>query len=134
MIIDAHTHGFHGKYLDQLIAAGHEWVRQMVNSLSNIIKKKPHYIDVPLRVEQIERCGIDLQVVTFQPTMDSNLLPGDTASQLAMARAINDNMARVMEDSRSKLITAASIPLEALEWGGLEEMKRAINGTWIEGD
>ena len=30
MIIDAHTHGIHGKYLDKLAAAGGKWSKERV--------------------------------------------------------------------------------------------------------
>ncbi len=124
MIIDAYTHGLHGGYLDQLATAGGDWAKQILARLLARVRNKPHLSDVGLRVEQLDRNGIDLQVVT--PILDSNLLLGDVAAQLAMARAINDNMARLMEDSKGRLLASGSIPLVGFEQGGRQEMERAI--------
>ncbi len=126
MIIDAHTHGLHGKYLDQLAAVGGAQVKQSLGSIEAMMQRKPHYTDVKLRVEMLDRNGIDLQVVTPPHTLDSNLFPGDLASQLAIARAVNDNMARLTEDSKGRLLTAGNVPLVNFEQGGRQEMERVI--------
>lgn len=89
-------------------------------------KRKPHFIDIGLRVEQLNRNGIDYQVVTPPHNLDCNLLPADSIIQLAMAKAINDNMARLLEDSKGKFICGASIPLKNFETVGAHEMLRAI--------
>ncbi len=127
MVIDAHSHGLHGKYVEPLLNAGGSWIRKTLDNLPNMIRKKPPYADVDIRVEWIQKFGIDLQVVTFQPTMDSNLLPGDIPSQIALARAINDNMAHFQDESKGHLFSAASIPLVGFEKAGRLEMERAIN-------
>ncbi len=132
MIIDAHTHMFHGQYLDRLVAAGGNWANERIARILDAARTKPHLIDVGLRIEQLDRNGIDLQVVTPQHFVDSNLLPGDVAAQMVMARAINDNMARLMEDSRGRLIAAGSIPLSGFEYGGRQELERAINSLGLK--
>jgi aminocarboxymuconate-semialdehyde decarboxylase len=125
MIIDAHTHGLHGGYLDELEKAGGGWAKKMLAELSAIAKKKPLF-DATLRVEMLNRNGIDLQVVTPPNYLDSNFLPGDESAQLALARAINDNMARLMEASKGRLLSVGNIPLKGFERGGLQEMERAM--------
>ncbi len=132
MIIDAHTHGFHGQHLDLLTNAGGSWIQEGLKHLLEITKKKPQFIDVALRVEQLEKVGIDLQVVTLQQSLDSNLLPGDLPAKLALARAINDNMAYLQDDSKGKLVAAGSVPLAAFENGGREELERAINNLGLK--
>ena len=126
MIIDGHTHGVHGRTLDQLGRAGGDWASRVLASLVVKSRERPHLADVPLRLEMLDRNGIDLQVVTPHNALDSNLLPGDVAAQLDMARAINDNMARLMDASQGRLLAAGSIPLTEFERGGSKEMRRAI--------
>ena len=133
MIIDAYAHGFHGKYLDQLEAAGGDWSKKTLSKLLTVTRNKPALTDVALRMEMLERNGIDVQVVTPSHFIDSNLSPGDNAAQLAMARALNDNMARIMEDSKGKLLTLGSVPLAAFESGGEQEMERAMKGLGLKG-
>jgi len=126
MIIDAHSHGFHGKYLDQIEAAGGHWAKEHVAWARKRAKLRPHYIDVTLRVDQLNRNNFDIQVVTPSWRLDANLFPGDISAQLALARALNDNMARLMDDSKGRLLTGGSVPLVSFEDGGREEMERAI--------
>jgi len=77
-------------------------------------------------VEQLDRNGIALQVVTPQYSYDSNLLPGDVATQLAYAKVLNNSMAKLMEDSKGRLIAAGTIPMAGFEQGSRQEMERII--------
>ncbi|MFC2008243.1 amidohydrolase family protein [Chloroflexota bacterium] len=132
MIIDIHSHGFHKGHFDELVAAGGKWAENAIAHLLNATQSKPQFVDVALRVEQLDRCGIDLQVVTPQHHLDSNLLPGDMVAQLAMARALNNHMAALMEESKGRLLAIGSVPLAAFEHGGRQEMERAINSLGLK--
>jgi aminocarboxymuconate-semialdehyde decarboxylase len=127
MIIDAHTHAMHGASLDRIAAAGGTWAKERVDRVREMATFTPQHLDMALRVEQLERYGIDMQVVTPALRMDANLFPGDVSARLALAAAINDNMARVMEDSKGKLLAAGNIPIEAFDTGSRRELERAIN-------
>ncbi len=126
MIIDAHTHMLHGQYLDRLADAGGNWAKDVLAKIRGVTQRKPHFTDVALRLESLDRNGIALQVVTAEIWLDSNLLPGDVAAQLAYARVLNDSMARLMEDSKGRLLAGGSVPLVGFEQGGRQEMERAI--------
>lgn len=126
MIIDAHTHGLHGKYLDSLEAAGGDYARKNIANLHGLMQNKPHFFDVTSRVETLDRNGIELQVVSPGCHLDSNSMPGDASVRLALARAINDNMARLMEDSRGRLVGVGNVPLTDFEGSGSKEMERAL--------
>lgn len=133
MIIDAHSHGLHGGYLDQLITAGGNWAKKTLDYVLGLVQEKPTFTNMARRLEMLDKYHIDLQVVTQDFRLDSNLLPGDAAAQLVMARAINDNMARIMEDSKGKLLAIGNVPLEGFESGGRQEMERAINTLGLKG-
>ncbi len=133
MIIDAHTHMFHGLYLDQLAAAGGNWAKEHIARVLDGARRKPHHIDVALRVEQMDRNSIDLQVVTPGNSLNSNLLPGDVPAQLAYARVLNESMARLMEDSKGRLIAVGAVPIVGFEQGGRQEMERAIKSLGLKG-
>jgi len=126
MIIDAHTHGLHGQYLDPMERAGGEWLKKSLAYLRSVTLNKPHFFDPVLRVEMLDRHGIDLQVVTPGHHVECNSLPEDAPVQLGLARAINDNMARLMEASKGRLVGVGGIPLAGFEKGGSKEMERAI--------
>lgn len=129
MIIDAHTHGFHGAHLDPLIDVGGEWVKE--NITRDMARGKPELFDLSMRLEQLARTEIDLQINTPGMHMDVNRFPGSAGARLNLAKAINDNMARLMEDSKGKLLAAGTIPLGSLEQGGLKEMERAITSLGL---
>ena len=133
MMIDAHSHGFHGPSLDQLRKAGGDWLEKTLDTLLTLTSDKPSFIDVDLRVEMLERNGIDLQVVTPGHMMDANLLPGEPRAQLALARALNDNMARLRDASKGKLLPMGSVPLADFEKGGSQELERAMKNLGLEG-
>lgn len=133
MIIDAHTHMLNSKYFDQMADKGGKWARERIEWGLALAGRKPQFTDVALRVEQLDRNGIALQVVTPQQTFDSNLLPGDIAAQLAYARVLNDGMAQLTEDSKGRLIAAGTIPMAGIEQGGRQEMERAIKTLGLKG-
>ena len=126
MIIDAHTHMMSSQYFDQMADVGGKWGRERVEWGVALSQRKPQFTDVTLRLEQLDRNGVSLQVVTPQHTFDSNLSPGDVATQLAYARVLNDGMAKLMEDSKGRLIAVGTIPMAGIEQGGRQEMERAI--------
>ena len=109
-----------------MATAGGNWAKQLLDRVTARAQNKPQLTDVALRVKLLDKHGIDLQLVTTTHHLDSNLLPGDVTAQLVMARAINDHMARLMEDSKGRLLAGGSIPLAGFEHGGRQEMERAI--------
>jgi len=127
MIIDAHSHGIHSDYLDELATVGGDWARKTIDwLLARTREEKPHAYDVARRVELLDRHGIDLQMVFPSHRMDSNTMPGDVAAKLPYARVMNNCMAKLMEDSKERLVAGGTIPLEGFEQGGRHEMERAI--------
>ena len=116
MIIDAHTHGIHAQYLDKLADIGGDWAKKTLSHwFGRMQNLKPHSVDVPLRIEQLDRNNISLQVVTPFGWMDGNNLPADLPTKLAYARVTNDGMAKFAEESKGRLVCGGSIPLEGLD-------------------
>ncbi|MDP2643327.1 MAG: amidohydrolase family protein [Desulfobacterales bacterium] len=126
MIIDSYSHGYYGKYLDQLVEAGGDFLKQTLDRIRHILQKKPSLVDISLRMKLLDKYGIDRQLLTTIHTMDCNLFPGDQAGQLVIAKAVNEHMARITEDSKGRLLAAGNVPLADFEKGGRQEMDRAI--------
>lgn len=131
MIIDAYAHGFHGDHLAELEKAGGDWSKEILTGLFTIAKRKPLF-DLRSRLDMLDRNGIDLQVVTPANHLDSNFFPGDASAQLTLARAINDNMARLMEASKGRLLSVGNVPLLNCERGALQEMERAVKNLGLK--
>ena len=126
MIIDAHTHGMHGGSLDRISILGGDWTKKRVDKMWARAADFPQELDAVLRAEQLGRYGIDLQVVTPAVRLDANLFPGDAAARLILAAAINDNMARLAEDGKGKLVAAGNIPIGAFNGESRRELERAV--------
>ncbi len=133
MLIDAHTHGMHGGYTDAIIAAGGKWAKTEMEGYLVKAKRRPMLNSVPLRIQQMDKHGCDIQVVTPQWKFDANLSPDNTATQLAYAQAMNDNMARVQEESKGRLFSIGTVPLADYEKYGRKEAERAIKKLGLKG-
>jgi aminocarboxymuconate-semialdehyde decarboxylase len=93
----------------------------------------PHICDIDFQVAPLDRNGIDMQVVTPVNAMESNLMPGDVPAKLAYARILNDCRAEFMNDSKERLFTCGTSPLEGLEQGGLQELECAVKDLGLKG-
>lgn len=126
MVIDIFTHMGSSRYLEYLSAQGGTAVKRRLERIYQMARETPYAVDVAKRVELLDTYGIDQQVVTLFNNVDSNSIGDDKTAKVRIAGAINDSMAGIMEESRGRIVCAGSVPLEALEAGGLKEMDRAI--------
>ena len=133
MIIDAHTHMFHEKCLDELKKMGGDWAQKKVAQLSGRVRTKPALNNVEERLGMLGRTGIDMQIVTPPHFIYSSHMPDDEAAQLAVCRVINDGQARLMEESKGRLIGVGTVPLEEWDHLGQKELERAVNSLGLKG-
>lgn len=127
MIIDAYSHGVHGGVLEDIAGAGGEWAKKAIARLHSMTDEaRPHATNIARRLEMLDRTGIDLQVVAPFSWMDCTRLPGNPAAKLAYAQVINNSMAKMMEDSKGRLISVGTTVMEAFEPLGRQEMERAV--------
>ena len=126
MIIDANTHGFHGGYFGPLLKLGGKWAKQVVDTDIENARPRPQLHNPKLRLEQMDRFGIDYQVVTPGHWIDPDRYPGAARTKMAIASALNDNMAKVMEVGKGRLLAVGTISLLGFEQRGKQEMERAL--------
>lgn len=124
MIIDAHAHMYHGSYLVWLSEAGGPDARKRIDRLEEAARRRPSTMDVAERLAMLDRNAFDFQVVT--PPGGGNLPADENADRSAMVRIINDGMARLMEESKGRLIAGGTVSLTDFGRGGEEEMVRAV--------
>lgn len=132
MIIDIFTHMASPVYLEKLSTRGDATVKSRVDSLYETLKGRPLATDVARRIAALDEYGIDRQLVTLFSSLDSNSLGGSPEDQVKTAVEINDSMTRIMQESKGRLLCAGSVPLEALEKGGLREMERAVKALGLK--
>jgi aminocarboxymuconate-semialdehyde decarboxylase len=133
MIIDANTHGLHGDYFQPLLKAGGKWAKQQVEEAIERARLRPELNDPKLRLQQMDRFGIDYQVVTPGHQIDSDRYPGAAATKVAIARALNDNMAKLIEVGKGRMVAIGTISLLGFEAGGRQEMERSIKQLGLKG-
>ncbi|MFC2057073.1 amidohydrolase family protein [Chloroflexota bacterium] len=130
MIIDAHSHMTHSTYLVWLDEKGGAEGKRRAAGMREMLQQRPTSMDVGQRLAQLDRNNIDFQVVT--PMGVDGFPTDDVVGALAMARVINDGMARLMEESEGRLISGGAVPLTGFEQGGGEEMTRAIKDLGLK--
>ena len=133
MIIDANTHGLHGGYFQPLLKLGGKWAKQQVEEDKERARPRPELHDPKLRLHQMDRFGIDYQVVTPGHWIDSDRYPGADSKKTAIAGALNDNMAKLMEVGKGRMVGVGTISLLGFKAGGKREMERAIKQLGLQG-
>ncbi|MFC2044627.1 amidohydrolase family protein [Chloroflexota bacterium] len=134
MIIDANTHMFHSSLIEQLNSIGGTWAKKKAATEQKALAQgNPYRTDVAQRVAQLDRNHIDFQVVTPGNILYINLIPDDPAKQLTLAQIINNGMARLMEESKGRLIGVGAVPMTEFEQNGIREMERAIKTLGLKG-
>ncbi len=123
MIIDGHAHMNHISYRDWLNEKGGDEGKKQAARMTETERRRPHGMNVALRLAQLDRNGIDFQVVT---PGGGGLPENNPDLALATARVINDGMARLMEESKGRLIAGGTVPLAGFAQGGTQEMDRAV--------
>lgn len=132
MLIDIHTHMINGKDLDSLVGICGGPMKKAIEASRAFSSKRPQAMDVASRVAQMDRFGIDYQLATPMPSLDPNRLALDPATEVRACRAINDSMARITEQSKGRVLCAASVPFSDLK-EGVKEMERAVRGLGLKG-
>ncbi|MBI2933972.1 MAG: amidohydrolase [Chloroflexi bacterium] len=133
VIVDTHTHMINGKDLEKLAGIGGQPFMAAIEQSRKMTAHKPQTGQVAPRVAQLDRHHIDYQLATPVPTLDPNNIGLEPAVEVQMARAINDGMARITEESRGRIVCAGSVPLHNLTGEGIKEMERAVKTLGLKG-
>src|SRR4029079_9274979 len=89
----------------------------------------PAMTDVSQRIEDMDRAGIDVEVVSLSTP---NVFFTDAAHQPAVARMINDSYAELIAQHPRRFKGFASIPMDAPD-AALNELHRAIDELKLNG-
>jgi len=90
-------------------------------------------LDIAYRIHTLDECGIDFQVITPTNYWDIDRFPGDTAQRLQITRELNDNLARIMDESKGRFPAIGGMTLLDFGPAHLIEMERAINSLGMKG-
>ncbi|MCW4036188.1 MAG: amidohydrolase family protein [Candidatus Bathyarchaeota archaeon] len=136
MNIDFHNHFYPKAYLDELSTAG-GYARVERDELGRLlihyegdynIVVGPH-IDIEERLKAVDRCGIEMQVLTLTTPSVEREKPvrGARLAQLA-----NDGFSEIVDENPDRFTALAALPLQEPE-AAASELERAVNECGLRG-
>jgi aminocarboxymuconate-semialdehyde decarboxylase len=134
---DLHTHYYPPVYFDKIRELPSEFAFGTSPSGQTIITYRgarffgvtPAMTDVPKRLEDMDRVGIDVEVVSLSTP---NVFFADAQHQPEIARLVNDAYAELIARHPSRFKAFASIPMDDSD-AALAELDRAINELKMNG-
>jgi aminocarboxymuconate-semialdehyde decarboxylase len=130
-VIDVHTHMLNNAYLASLKKHGGGYkVKKVAGGQTGIVKDgapfmtlMPGMFDYELRIEAMDRAGVDLAIVTLT---SPNVFWGSAKASLAAARAMNDDMAAQSRRFPGRIRFMCSLPWQHAKLA-VAELKRACD-------
>ncbi len=137
MKLDLHTHYYPEKYFQMIRDYGSEFSFDKDPTGRTIITHHgarffgvtPPMTDVPKRLEDMDRVGIDTEVISLSTP---NIFFADESRQPEIARIINDSYAELIAAHPARFKGFASIPMDAPD-DALRELHRAIDELKMNG-
>ncbi len=134
---DLHTHYYPTIYFDKIRDLPSEFSFDKSPSGQTIIKYRgarffgvtPPMTDVAQRLEDMDRVGIDVEVVSLSTP---NVFFTDANHQPEIARMVNDSYAELIAKHPTRFKGFASIPMDAPD-AALDELHRAVDELKLNG-
>jgi aminocarboxymuconate-semialdehyde decarboxylase len=134
---DLHTHYYPPVYFDKIRELPSEFSFDKSPSGQTIITYRgarffgvtPAMTDVAKRIEDMDRVGIDVEVVSLSTP---NVFFTDAQHQPEIARMVNDAYAELVSQHPQRFKAFASIPMDSPQ-DALKELNRAINELKMNG-
>ncbi len=137
MKLDLHTHFYTDQYFQTIRDLPSEFSFAESSTGQTIITYRgarffgvtPAMTDVSKRIEEMDRVGIDIEVVSLSTP---NVFFTTAEHQPAVAKMINDSYAELIASRPTRFKGFASIPMDAPD-AALAELHRAINDLKLNG-
>jgi predicted TIM-barrel fold metal-dependent hydrolase len=133
MMVDAYTHVCSKGYLELLLQSGDGRVRKWAENIAGLASRWPQFVDLGKRLDHMDRYGVSWQVAGVHSRLDPNRFLLRPEEEIALCRALNDGMAEIVEKTRGRILCLATPPLNSLENGGVDEMRRAVRELGLKG-
>jgi aminocarboxymuconate-semialdehyde decarboxylase len=135
--LDLHTHYYPEAYFEKIRELPSEFSFDKSPSGQTIIKYRgarffgvtPPMINVPQRLADMDRVGIDVEVVSLSTP---NVFFTDAQNQPEIARIVNDAYAELIAQHPARFKAFASIPMDNSD-AALNELHRAIDDLKLNG-
>lgn len=122
MIIDVHSHFFPEEWPDLAARFGGDWpwMKHLDGGKAMVMMGDREFRpvdrrcwDVEARLDDLDRCGIDLQVICATPVLFAYTKPADQAAYCA--RIFNDAALEICSRGRGRLRALAQVPLQDID-------------------
>lgn len=138
MVIDLHAHYLPRSFLDAIEREGGPhgaFLRRDGGDPTILVAGVPygpicpHYYETPPRIAEMDRAGVDLQVLSLSPPM---VYWADPALGTRLARLYNDELSAACAGSPDRLAGLATLPLQDVR-ASLSELERAMRELKLRG-
>jgi aminocarboxymuconate-semialdehyde decarboxylase len=139
MIVDAHAHHYPIPFLDEMEAQGERYPVQIRRDRAGnrvlrfderpFFTFEPDFYDVEVRLAQMDRVGIGLQVLSIAPPMVFWAEPG---LGLALCQIYNEELAKVVGTHRGRFLALSAVPLQDVG-RAIEELRRSVRELGARG-
>lgn len=136
MIIDFHNHFYPGAYIDELKREkGYASVstdpqgRLLIHYTGDYNVVVGPHIDIEHRLRDMDRNGIDMQVLTLTTPGVEREAP---ERGVKLARLTNDGFAEIIDDHPDRFTALATLPLQDPE-ASVEELERSVEELGLRG-
>lgn len=127
MIIDAYTHWTPVNFVKELAKSSDGAARKAAEYAINLSAEKTNFIEVEKRLQDLDKYGYEQQITMVHSIIEPNTFNLSTEENLRLASVINDDLLELNRKSKGRILGVGTIPLHALDSGGLEEMDRAVD-------
>lgn len=137
MKIDVHNHFFPLPYIKELAKRKHSPTVEQDNLGRTLIHYTGDYNIVEdahttpeVRIREMDRCGIDMQVLSLTTPGFETIEPVSEA--VALARIVNDAFATITEQYPDRFAAFAALPLRDVQ-SAVDELERAVTTLGLKG-
>jgi len=144
VIVDSFCHVYTQEYIQELRNLGsrisfrsdvESGVTRMIDTLTNDVFQvyKDRYFDTAKRLQDMERFGVDMQVLTVgTPGIHASALHLLPHEKVKLARVLNDALSKLAEKHPNKIVAIGEVPLPQVD-EAVDEMERCVKDLGLRG-
>ncbi|MEM4168684.1 MAG: amidohydrolase family protein [Thermoproteota archaeon] len=102
-------------------------------AIASLAERWKQFVDLGSRLDEMAKHGIDVQVACLHSRVEPTRFLLPPAEEIKLCGLANDTMAELADRSNGRIICLGTAPLNGLNEGGIEEMRRAVEQLGLKG-